>query len=272
MRRALFVMVLVASLVVPTAAAAGAGVAPQAGSTGKVSWSVTSIPVPSGAVATYFTGVSCASGTACMVVGYYQTSSATLPLAAQWDGSAWKSETPPGESDTSFSSLSSVSCASSTSCTAIGSFADSSHFAAPFADYWNGSTWSLAGANLRQLKMAKATVSSLTETADARSITGRFGLGYKTLTTLKPAVSASTCTPEKTGYTEELEFSDTVGGSPTPECYVVSSVATTFASKSGSIEVASDSPALLEIMLLYAGGGTGLPTVTLTEVNSGIGY
>lgn len=60
------------------------------------------------------------------------------PPAAVWNGAAWTGQATPGPA--SFS-LSAVSCTASTSCEAVGSFANGAFQQATFAEVWNGTTW-----------------------------------------------------------------------------------------------------------------------------------
>ncbi len=88
--------------------------------------------------------VSCASDTSCVAVGSYQDASGIeLTLVEGWDGSSWTvvpSPNPPGEEVSAFTS---VSCPSTNSCTAVGSWASVNGVDLTLAATWNGSTWSI---------------------------------------------------------------------------------------------------------------------------------
>jgi len=62
--------------------------------------------------------VSCPTTNDCTAVGTYATSSADLPLAERWNGSAWSSQTTPNPFADTFPY--GVSCSAATSCTAVG--------------------------------------------------------------------------------------------------------------------------------------------------------
>jgi hypothetical protein len=103
-------------------------------------WHVLSAPDPAGDAAAVFNAVSCAGTSFCMAVGY-QTTSETSPqtaFAEDWDGSAWAIVPPvdnPGGDG-----LAAVSCPSATSCTAIGVGSGAN---GPWAETWDGATWTL---------------------------------------------------------------------------------------------------------------------------------
>lgn len=92
-------------------------------------WKLQEIPNPSGHTTNYLYGISCTSGSACTAVGY---SSGTL--AERWNGSEWKVQTTPAAG----SAFNDVSCASSTSCMAVGTTTSSSE---SYAANWNGTEW-----------------------------------------------------------------------------------------------------------------------------------
>jgi hypothetical protein len=91
-------------------------------------------------------GVSCL-GPMCMAVGYgYQSLPGDeIPTAEMWDGSSWSGWAPilgggpPAPAGASASALSSVSCPTTTDCTAVGNQTPSG----PLAENWNGSTWTV---------------------------------------------------------------------------------------------------------------------------------
>ena len=97
-------------------------------------WMVTPTPNPTGAGYATLSSVSCASTTACIAVGYasYSSSPFSVPLVERWDGSTWSIQTTPGS--TSEAALSGVSCASPTTCEAVGP---------GLAEGWDGSTWTI---------------------------------------------------------------------------------------------------------------------------------
>jgi hypothetical protein len=112
---------------------------------GGSSWTIQETPSPPGTYWSELTGVSCASATSCTAVGDYQLTDhgESLPFAEHWDGSTWNVQTmpsPPGALDIR---LRAVSCPSATSCTAVGDYDSSAYPAPTFAEYWDGSTWTI---------------------------------------------------------------------------------------------------------------------------------
>ncbi|MGH2854256.1 MAG: hypothetical protein ACRDLF_08715 [Solirubrobacteraceae bacterium] len=108
------------------------------------SWSSQEPPTPTGAKSSPLDGVSCTSSTECTAVGLFLNGSDTfVPLAEKWNGTTWSSQEPPTPTGATYSNLGGVSCTSSTECTAVGIFKNSSGTNVPLAEKWNGTTWSL---------------------------------------------------------------------------------------------------------------------------------
>jgi hypothetical protein len=111
-------------------------------------WTLETVPSPAGTTAAMLNGVSCTSTTACTAVGGYATSSSSndyfpnTPLAERWNGTKWTLQATPANASTSPTGFfGAVSCASATSCTAVGSYSlvDANH--TPVLEHWNGSQW-----------------------------------------------------------------------------------------------------------------------------------
>jgi hypothetical protein len=84
----------------------------------------------------HLNAISCRSASLCIVVGAFgATHSTTHPYSQIWDGTAWRLLVTPGPAHAH--ALSSVSCASRTSCVAVGE----ASFSSLFADVWNGRRW-----------------------------------------------------------------------------------------------------------------------------------
>ncbi|HEU5063333.1 MAG TPA: RHS repeat-associated core domain-containing protein [Solirubrobacterales bacterium] len=113
------------------------------------SWSPQALPAPAGETRLpELTGVSCASGTACTAVGTVESrppgsTYRKVTLAARWNGSSWSLDSTPTPTGATSSSLEAVSCFSSSSCMAIGTYNDGSG-AKPFSERLEGVTWSVA--------------------------------------------------------------------------------------------------------------------------------
>jgi serine protease len=110
-------------------------------------WAVEKLAVPTGWISAGFSSVSCVSPTSCVAVGNYTTAvggqEATLLLAAQWNGVAWKLVTIPSPKNVLWSSLTSVSCSSPTACEAVGSDYSVGGQGIALAERWNGTAWVL---------------------------------------------------------------------------------------------------------------------------------
>ncbi len=123
----------------------GSGSQPVAIGGNSGAWSLQSVPLPAGAVGAELTGVDCTSATSCRAVGrYYPTSSSTTywAMASTWNGTAWTSEAvskPTGSPKRS--TLLDISCASGSSCAAVGGYMNSSGIQVSYVERWNGSSW-----------------------------------------------------------------------------------------------------------------------------------
>jgi len=114
-------------------------------------WSPVASPQPEGAFSTQLAGVSCVAVGDCTAVGSVYTRSGIRALTEHSTGNSWVEVPEPiVENRNTFSGLSSVSCSSARSCTAIGSiqrFSLSDVSISPTGDVlterWNGSTWSV---------------------------------------------------------------------------------------------------------------------------------
>jgi hypothetical protein len=110
------------------------------------SWTVQSTPNPSGSTDAVLQGVSCPSTTSCMAVGRFFNSvtSQWTRLAEQWNGTSWAIKTTQSASGETFSTLNSVSCASSTACITVGGVSTTAGaFQADrlLTEQWNGTSW-----------------------------------------------------------------------------------------------------------------------------------
>jgi hypothetical protein len=109
-------------------------------------WSVQSTPNPAGAARSVLVAVSCSSSTACTAVGDYPSpagAGALVAFAERWDGATWAIESTPSPAGAKSNALQGVSCPSTSSCTAVGSFENSSGVRQTLALQWNGTSWVL---------------------------------------------------------------------------------------------------------------------------------
>jgi hypothetical protein len=96
------------------------------------------VPAPQSNLAISLGGVSCPSVSACTAAG-----DDGAALAEAWNGTSWSVQqisTPPGNASPA---LSAVSCASASACLAVGSYRSTQQLDVPFAEVWNGTSWSL---------------------------------------------------------------------------------------------------------------------------------
>jgi len=105
-------------------------------------WSIVSSPDTSSSQDNDLNGVSCFSASSCTAVGDYYTGSYNQTLIEQWNGSAWSIVPSPNTDSTKDNQLTSVSCLSPSSCTAVG-YANSGTVDQTLIEQWNGSTWSI---------------------------------------------------------------------------------------------------------------------------------
>ena len=116
-------------------------------------------PVPATATSSQLLGISCVSATFCIAVGSYERGRAsTVELSERWNGTSWSRLPISPPSEVRISQLRSVSCASSTSCTAVGDGYKKLATAVSIGEHFNGAQWSAqsipfpAGATYVQLK------------------------------------------------------------------------------------------------------------------------
>ncbi len=92
-------------------------------------------------------GVSCFSALACVGVGIAPGSGGTTkPLAEKWSNGQWATSATPAPQGSALAGLGGVSCRSATACAAVGSYVTSRAPgvpSVPFAEVWNGQTWTL---------------------------------------------------------------------------------------------------------------------------------
>ncbi len=111
-----------------------------------MAWSVVTAPEPTGATASQFNSLWCASSSWCMAVGdYTNASSNTLSLGEVWNGTAWSVVVTPNPGAGTSGELNGVSCAGAGFCAAVGQWYNGTFFQAQLAT-WNGTAWTNATA------------------------------------------------------------------------------------------------------------------------------
>jgi hypothetical protein len=108
------------------------------------SWTAQTVAGP---VSTALNSVSCTSASSCEAVGEVADNGEEGTLAESWDGSAWTVQTIPDPDTTQGAQLTGVSCASATSCTAVG-WLTSSDISTDgqqqtVVETWDGTAWTL---------------------------------------------------------------------------------------------------------------------------------
>lgn len=143
-------------------------------------WSIQSTPNPSGSLGAGLNGVSCPTATRCEAVGFTADQLGNyVPAAEVWDGAAWTGQTVPGITiATTSATLQAVSCSMPTACVAVGNYFDSNGNSQIFAEYWDGSSWSLtslsspSGSVSAQLNALSCPLTSLCMAIGVYSTTG----------------------------------------------------------------------------------------------------
>lgn len=115
---------------------------------GSALWWVQPTPNPSEATHSVLGGVSCTSSSACTAVGgsykegvFERTNE--VAIAEVWNGSSWSIQSVSSPTGAKGIVLSGVSCASSSACTAVGNYDNSSGTQVTLAERWNGTSWSV---------------------------------------------------------------------------------------------------------------------------------
>jgi hypothetical protein len=106
-------------------------------------WAIQPTPDPAGGTNGFPDAVSCTTLTACTAVGGYTNSSgASVTLAEAWNGTAWAIQPTPDPTGAGDSFLDSVSCTTTTTCTAVGRYyTNSPDRELTLAERWNGTAW-----------------------------------------------------------------------------------------------------------------------------------
>ncbi len=106
-------------------------------------WTAETLPLPAGGKSGEVFGLACKTEAFCQAVGSYVAAGGeTLPFAARWNGTQWAVGSVSVPAGATYGSLSGVSCDSTTSCAAIGTFVNSSGISQPLGAKWNGTIWS----------------------------------------------------------------------------------------------------------------------------------
>lgn len=111
-------------------------------------WSLQSPAAPASGTDPIFTTVSCASTTYCLAGGFVMAGGGVTPLSETWNGTTWSDTSPPAPFGSNNSSFNDVACQAVNDCIAVGSYLDSSDVMQPFAEVWDGTSWTPESAPL----------------------------------------------------------------------------------------------------------------------------
>ena len=106
-------------------------------------WRIQPTILPKGAEGSAFSGVSCASATACTAVGqaFEKAARRSVNLAEAWNGTSWRVQAIPTPKGSTDGILRAVSCTSSNACTAVGFYDNAAGQVLAVAERWNGKAW-----------------------------------------------------------------------------------------------------------------------------------
>ncbi|MHB8288728.1 MAG: hypothetical protein ACYDEY_05745, partial [Acidimicrobiales bacterium] len=104
-------------------------------------WTLSSSPNPAASSSDELLGISCTSTSSCIAVGWYYAGQADQTLVVAYKAGTWTVDTSPNTSTFVYNSLAAVSCASATSCLAVGHISGSN--GTTLAETFNGSSWSI---------------------------------------------------------------------------------------------------------------------------------
>jgi len=105
-------------------------------------WSAQSPPSPGEATSSELLGVSCTTSTACAASGSYVKGGVRRVLVEVWNGLEWSVQTAAEPAETTSAELSTISCTSSTACTAVGRYTAKGN-PTMLAERWDGTKWTI---------------------------------------------------------------------------------------------------------------------------------
>ncbi len=199
------------------------------------SWAIVSSPNPTGGTYNELQGVSCTSTTNCFAVGSFIKDPGAFTLVERWNGASWAIVSSPNPNGATISGLWGVSCASATSCFAVG-FAYNGSGDLALVERWNGTSWAIVSSpNPTGATNSYLLGVSCTSTTNCFAV-GYFynGSSYFTLVERWNGTSwAIVSSPNSTGATNSLLLG--VSCTSTTNCFAV-----------GNFSTSSGSPTLVE--------------------------
>jgi hypothetical protein len=109
-------------------------------------WSLVPAPRPRGDLRATLRSVSCTTASSCFAAGSVNDNSGLPPatLIERWNGSRWTFVPSPNPNGAAVSNLWGISCASATTCTAVGDSAGSTSASeTTLVESWNGTAWKI---------------------------------------------------------------------------------------------------------------------------------
>jgi len=104
------------------------------------SWTIDTSPNPNATAGNRLLAVTCVSASECWAVGSYNGNSNARTLVERWNGTVWAQVSSPSPTTTQNSFLTSVACASSARCFAVGNYYSGSA-SKTLVVGWDGSAW-----------------------------------------------------------------------------------------------------------------------------------
>ncbi len=107
------------------------------------SWALQTTKNPAGVNSPKLEGVSCPTTTVCTAVGWGRSASGDTPIIELLSGGEWTTQSAPLPEGAKGVRLTAVSCTTTSACTAVGSYKNSSKVEGTLAMRWNGASWSI---------------------------------------------------------------------------------------------------------------------------------
>jgi hypothetical protein len=128
------------------------------------SWVIQPTPNPAGGTNNRFNAVSCPTTAVCTAVGRtYNAGNGQYSLVERWNGTSWVLQSAPRPTGSILTEFFGVSCATATSCIAVGEYRNASNTYLTLAERWNGTSWTIkstpnpAGATFPTLQAVSCT-------------------------------------------------------------------------------------------------------------------
>jgi hypothetical protein len=194
-----------------------------------IAWAFVSTPKPTGSVAAVLEDVSCTAVASCYAVGYYATSGGvSKSLAERWNGTAWSIGTTPNPAGSTDPIMYGVSCPTSTSCFAVGSYSTSTNTEyKSLVERWNGTNWSIVTSPNPTGSTGTFLSGLACPTTTSCIAVGEYstGTGYKSLVERWNGTAWSIVTTPNPAGSTDASMSD-VSCPTTTNCFAVGSYST----------------------------------------------